>query len=166
MPVLPARPDGERFLTPLKYDQKSGVFTWTESRGKGRKGAVAGSLGANGYIRIAFGGVRVPAHRLAWFFVHRRWPEQFIDHINGDRADNRIVNLREATESQNQGNQRLKKTSTSRIKGVRARAGKWDAAIREKGRIKHLGRFDTPEAARAAYVTASKHVFGAFARAE
>jgi hypothetical protein len=90
------------------------------------------------------------------------------DHIDGDGLNNRRCNLREATHSQNQRNQRRSKINTSGLKGAcfHIRASKWQAIIKVNGRSKHLGYFNTPEEAHAAYCEASDKYHGEFGRTE
>lgn len=112
----------------MNYDPETGVFTW-----KPRKGCKAGPLGCdngNGYLRITVDGRSHYAHRLAWVYANGETDAPHIDHINGIRGDNRIANLRPATESQNQQNRHgAQKNSKSGVLGVswHARAGKWQA---------------------------------------
>jgi hypothetical protein len=143
----------------LRYEQETGAFFWITGR---RAGILAGTKHADGYIQIRIGGMLYMAHILAWFYVYGRWPASGIDHRNLDRADNRIDNLREATNSQNFGNTKKRVNNTSGYKGVYfdRRTGKWRAEI---ANVK-LGRFLTKEAAAAAYEDAAKIRFGSFAR--
>ncbi len=84
------------------FDPATGIFTWKENRGGMRfAGKPSGHKKTNGYIEITVGGWRYLAHRLGWFFVHGSWPVNDIDHINGDRSDNRIVNLRDVLPTDN-----------------------------------------------------------------
>lgn len=110
-------------------------------------------IGINGHSHLA--------HRLAWLFVHGHWPEADIDHINGDRSDNRIDNLRCVTRQHNLMNQRRPRSdNTTGYLGVcvdRAR-GEFQARLQVSGRVKHLGRFDNAEAAHAAYVAAKRRL--------
>lgn len=88
----------------LHYDPDLGIFWWlVRNSQRAIEGSVAGAV-SNGYILIGVDGVRYKAHRLAWFYVHGVWPEEQIDHINGNRSDNRITNLRESTNAKNQQN--------------------------------------------------------------
>ena len=94
------------------------------------------------------------------------WPEKHIDHINGDPADNRWINLREATISQNCQNRRKPNTNTSGIRGVswHKTQRKWCANIKLAGKAYYLGSFDTKDAAGAAYAAASANLHGEFGR--
>jgi len=150
----------------LRYDSETGEFWWL-AKGKGRKKIhfmrPAGSK-RDGYVVIGLLGKEYRAHRLAFFYLNGRWPHE-IDHINGDRADNRIANLRECTRRQNMGNSSRKKNNKSGFKGVwwYAAYKKWTSSIRINGRSTFLGYFDTPEAASEAYIAAANLHFGEFA---
>ena len=89
----------------LSYDPETGVFTWIANYHKSRIGKPAGSIAPHGYITIRALGTVYYAHRLAWFFVHGEQPH-IIDHINHDRSDNRIANLRNVDYVLNGLNQR------------------------------------------------------------
>jgi hypothetical protein len=142
----------------LSYDPATGVFTWIEkSAPKVVVGARAGSVSPIGYIQIQVLKHRYFAHRLAWFFVHGVMPTHNIDHINGDRGDNRIVNLRDVTQQVNVQNERNPRRGNPYL-GVSKKRNKWVAAIRFDGRNKNLGHFDTPEEARDAYLAAKRKV--------
>jgi hypothetical protein len=160
----------------LHYDPETGVFTWLLRPGAGARlertwntryaDKRAGTV-RNGYIAILIAKRAYKAHRLAWLYVHGSWPTEAIDHINGVRSDNRLVNLRQATRSQNSANSRAPSTNTSGIKGVAwdARRNRWTAYIKVAGRPRNLGRFHTAEEATAAYLAAAREHFGEFARA-
>ena len=87
----------------LTYDPESGHFKWNFNKGARNKSPYAGTQTSYGYIKILIDQKQYFAHRLAWLYVHGHWPEGFIDHINGDKADNRLVNLREAKREENCG---------------------------------------------------------------
>lgn len=150
----------------LHYDPITGVFTWKIARGRyaGIK-SVAGYTNSNGYCLISVDGKRLRAHRLAWLYVFGRWPVADIDHVNGDRADNRFANLREATRSQNLANKDKSRNNRSGVKGVHVHYdGRFRAQIRKDGQKFHLGVFATAEQAHAAYRQKAVELFGSFAR--
>lgn len=148
----------------LSYDPLAGFFHW-KIRARGiRFGAVAGSKAATGYLTIRINDELMLAHRIAWAHVHGSWPTQQIDHINGDRSDNRILNLREATASQNGANQKARPNKCG-FKGVVKNREKWAAKIVRNGKRYHLGSFETPLLAHRAYMQAAIKLHGEFARA-
>ena len=109
----------------------------------------AGSIDGLGYRVITVNGKQHKAHRLIFLFVHGRWPKYEIDHINHDRDDNRIENLREATRPENARNQSIFKTNTSGYIGVswHKRRERWHARIRVNGKLVFLGSFTCKEEA-------------------
>ncbi len=152
----------------LQYDPMTGDLVWLvkPKRGRVKAGDVAGAKVLN-YLRVKIDGKLYAAHRLIWLYVTGEWPESFLDHINGIPLDNRWSNLRAATNSQNQANRKRRRTSLSPYKGItRTTDGKrWAAKIRHMGKTIHLGSFDIPEEAHAAYMAAAARIFGEFARA-
>lgn len=145
----------EQLCEALDYDPESGVFRW--KTGRQRPGAITGTLGRRGYIVVDFRRLKFYAHRLAWLFVYGRWPDGLIDHINGDKTDNRIGNLREASAEVNMQNiRRAYRNSKSGLLGASFRNGRWHAKIRVDGVDRLLGKFATAEEAHAAYVTAKR----------
>lgn len=149
----------------LSYDAHSGAFIWRKSRPKVVAGSPAGTI-QRGYWMVHLRGEDYHAHRLAWLYVYGRWPAGDLDHINRDKLDNRIANLREASRSENCANIGVPSHNTSGFKGVsyNRMMGKWTAYIRCRGRRYHLGAFATAEAAAAAYDEAAVRLFGRFAR--
>ena len=150
----------------LDYNPDTGLFTWLVSFGRVKAGETAGTTGGT-YCYIRVNGSDRLAHRAAFAWVHGYWPKHHIDHINGNKRDNRICNLREATSKQNAANSPLRRDNTSGFKGVRpARTkGKWWAHIYVDGRCRYLGTYDTPEEAHTAYLKAAEIEFGSFTRA-
>ena len=98
------------------------------------------------------------AHRLAWFYVYGSWPNDQIDHINRNKTDNRIANLREVTNKQNQQNASKRSDNTSGHPGVSwyKRDSKWQARIKHNQKDTHLGYFENLEEAIAARKAAEK----------
>jgi hypothetical protein len=162
----------ERLRELLSYGPTRGEFRWRRRddapKGWNTKyaGTVAGVL-SHGYIVIRINKQPYLAHRLVWLYVHGRWPPNDIDHINGDRADNHIANLREATRQENNRNVGLRKNSTTGITGVHRykRTRKYQAYIAVGRKSIHLGCFSTLEEAAAARAEAEIEQFKEFRRA-
>lgn len=159
----------DRLKQVLNYDSENGEFRWAVYQGPNAKqGHIAGSVSKSvGYRYIKVDRRRYAAHRLAWFYVHGRWPAGLIDHKNTDRTDNSILNLREATQSTNKANRAAPKNNTSGIKGVSwcKAQQKWQVSICRQYKQTHLGFFDCKEDAAATYRRAAEKLFGEFARA-
>lgn len=157
----------DRLRSLLSYDPKNGLFVWiSPTCARMKIGDLAGCLQQpGGYWKIYVDGRQYFAHRLAFLYMTGEWPKADVDHINGDRADNRWINLREATRSQNCGNVRRHCDSRTGFKGVTQARGKFQAKITLAGRSVYLGVYATAEAAHAAYVNAANDAFGTFARA-
>ena len=158
----------ERLLEVLNYDPNSGLFTWRRQLApRGKLGTVAGNVSVtNGQSRrmIRLDGRLYLASRLAWFHVHGAWPTGDIDHRDCDPMNNRIENLRDCTHAQNMRN--LRPRSRVGLKGVTfdKQRGKWVAQLRRPGSSSYIGRFDSPEAAHAAYREVAERELGEFAR--
>lgn len=101
----------------LNYDPISGLFTRFKSVGNAKAGSVAGSINSDGYPQIMVDGVRYKAHRLAFLYMTGSFPDQ-VDHINGIRNDNKWINLRAVTLSDNAKNKKTPKNNTSGMAGV------------------------------------------------
>ena len=148
-------------LERLEYDRTDGVLRWTKENVMQFAGHVAGSLNkGNGYVTIRLCGKQLRAHRVVWFLCNGVWPTNDIDHINGNRSDNKIENLRDVpTEVNTQNLRQARKCSISGLLGVtRQRKNKWGASIRKAGKVYWLGTFDTPEEAHSVYVNAKRQL--------
>lgn len=139
----------------LAYDPLTGAFTWKVNVGSGYVGKPAGTPSTWGYLRINIRRKRFSAHRVAWFLVHGEWPAGQIDHIDGDKLNNRISNLRVVTPSLNQlcNTKRRKHNTTGYTGVVRSRSG-FRAQIKVDGKAQFLGEFESPMSAAAAYEAA------------
>lgn len=129
----------------LQYDSETGVFVWVNpTTTRVKTGSVAGCLGDDGYMKIQVFGKRYKSHRLAWLYQHGEFPNCEIDHINGNRVDNRISNLRLATSKQNKENVKLKSTNTSGYRGIHwdKERQKWMAYVTSNRKFHNIGRFD------------------------
>ena len=136
------------------YDPETGKL-WRE----------AGCLDPRGYRNVHFQGKLRLEHRVIWFLHYGEWPKLPVDHINGNRSDNRIANLRLATASQNGYNRRKPRNNTSGEKGVTwvKRRNQWQAVITVNGTQKFLGRFASREAAATVYQKSALQYHGEFA---
>ena len=134
---------GKRLHELLAYAPESGVFTWRVKRGCRPQGSTAGTPDGKGYLLIRIDGISYKAHRLAWLYVNGELPTDGIDHINRNKSDNRIANLRLATQMQNLQNQSISIRNTSGFQGVswHSLRKKWMAEIAVNRKKYHLGLF-------------------------
>ena len=162
----------------LSYDPETGVMTWKErpremfakecrfkAWNKCFANKQAGSVNNHGYriLNIAISGKKcvLRTHRVAWLLHTGSWPTLDLDHINGDRLDNRIENLRQVTDNENQRNRQLSKNNSSGYQGVcfHKRVRRWQATIVQNSKQIYLGCYDTKEEAIAARKEA-EHKYG------
>lgn len=149
----------ERLREVVAYNQEAGQFIRIAT------GEVVGRVGWKGYVSIDIDGVPYRAHRLAWLFVYGKWPSKQLDHRDGDKENNRILNLREATNHQNTFNAKGHSRKYDLPRGVKKNPGEsgFIASIKISGRTKHLGSFRTPEQASEFYQLAADLLHGEFA---
>lgn len=150
----------DELLRLVRYEPETGKFYRIARRFNGGRlvpcepKETGSARNRDGYIQMSIANEVCVAHRLAWFYVHGEWPD-VIDHINGNQADNRLVNLRNGTQAQNTQNIRKPKSHNSTgflgVSYEKAR-GKYVAAVGFGGKRKVVGRFNTPEAAHEAYL--------------
>ena len=135
-----------KLLEILDYDQDSGLFTWRVGKFAGEH---AGTMARDGYWQIGIDYSLYAAHRLAWLYVHGRWPTEQIDHLNHDRSDNRMSNLRETTHIGNGKNRSKQSNNVSGKTGVvwNSAKKKWEARIGGTSNRIHLGNFESFESA-------------------
>lgn len=145
-----------RLIELLDYDPSTGFFCWiaksSPSHNNLKLGAAITTVGADGYIKIVIDGESYKAHRLAWMFVHGSFPSKIIDHINRDKTDNRISNLREVSHVGNSLN-------TNRVVNAKGyywcnTYKKWRSQISLDGKRKNLGYFINEQDAKRAYENA------------
>jgi hypothetical protein len=163
-----AKVSQERLKSLLSYSSDTGLFTWLVNKGKARVGDIAGKVNPkDGYLYIGIDNKHYPAHRLAILYTKGYFPPQETDHINGIRLDNRCLNLREVTPSQNQHNKPMYSNNTTGFKGVvYIKANKnYTVQIQVKGqkRIRITG-FKTPEEASEKYQELVKQLHGRYSR--
>lgn len=150
------------------YSPEDGHLRWKKRKFSRRPGEIAGSVGKNGYrivvIQTNYRAKAYLAHRLIWLWAYGEWPPDMLDHINMDKDDNRLANLRLATMSGNKSNQRIRKDSQTGYKGVLAKGKGWSARIQKDGVVYYLGTFPTREQAHTVYCDAAQSLHGKFAR--
>ncbi|MCM2294777.1 HNH endonuclease [Allorhizobium sp. BGMRC 0089] len=159
--------DANRLRSVIHYDPCTGEFRWIARRRGVTIGKKPGLVNGNGYREICIDGRLYSAQRLAWLYMTGEWPDGDVDHRDMDKLNNRWGNLRDASKAQNQANTSVRKSNTSGFKGVFATArhpDRWLSQIRVNGIKKHLGTFDTPEQAGAAYASALAEIHGEFGR--
>lgn len=150
----------ERLKELLDYNPENGVFVRKKTVTYNAKaGDVAGTLDkSTGYLRFHIDGKHYYCHRMAWLYVYGILPLMQIDHINGIRTDNRLFNLREASNYENCLNNSLRSNNTSGYIGVSYSKlhKKWESYITSNKKRMHLGLFDDPVEAHKAYVEAKE----------
>lgn len=159
--ILRWKPRADEEFEATKYPASRIANMWN----KNFAGKTCGCDNGSGYLVLRIYQMSLKAHRVAFAIHHGRWPSDMIDHISGNKSDNRIENLREATRSQNLQNQRVR-IGASSYKGVSfdKSSGSWFAQIRLNKKNKRIGFFDNEESAAEAYDAAAHELFGDFAR--
>lgn len=155
----------DRLREVLSYDPGTGLFRWLIDTAAHRLGKVAGCVSrSTGYRLIRIDGAQFRAHRLAWFYVHGTWPTSELDHIDTDRTNNRIANLRPVSDAENAQNVRRPRAhNRSGLLGVhKTKTGSFAAEISADKRRLRLGFFETPEQAHRVYLAAKErmHITG------
>lgn len=143
----------------LKYDPDTGAWTRLVNRAGAKAGIRAEAPMLNGYRQVVVDRRHYLAHRLAWFYTHGVWPAGDIDHIDRNRSNNSLKNLRVVTRGQNI-TRAVRKIGKSGLRGAQRRGNRWRGVIGFDGENVHLGYFDTKELAHEAYLTAAKKLFG------
>jgi len=133
----------DRLKSLLSYDKDKGIFTWARRKANKKPGDAAGCAMANGYWCIRVDKNLYLAHRLAWLYVYGAFPDEQIDHINRDRMDNRISNLRSVSDVDNKRNLPPNKRNTSGHQGISWHSGvnKWYAYIGADNKTIALGTY-------------------------
>ena len=139
----------QRVCDLLRYEEETGNLLWKTNRGgKTKSGAVAGCLNTSGYVQVYIDNTPYYAHRIIYALINKQKSIKFIDHIDGNRSNNRLSNLREVSSIVNAQNNKARGTTLSR--------DGWCSSITTNYQQKHLGYFDTEEEAHAAYLAAKK----------
>lgn len=129
----------EQLLGLYNYDKETGMFSKIKKFGKTK----IGSINNKGYLQITINGICYKSYRLAWLYVYGSWPKNTIDHINGDKLDNRIKNLRDVTHRENMQN--LKSHRFGKLLGCcySKQIKRWVSIINQNGKSKFIGSFKT-----------------------
>lgn len=140
------------------YDATTGELTFRNRRSGRLDNHQVGHLDRKGYRKLRAFGICTGVHRIVWLHFYGKWPAHHIDHINGNKTDNRIANLRDVPLIVNAQN-RPRPLSNNKlgVAGVRLRRGRYRAEIEINGRTVSLGTFDTVQQAQAAYLSAKSH---------
>lgn len=166
---------GEQWLTVSKishaqlkeimhYDPETGLATSLVNRRTCKIGNILGTLDNRGYIKIKIFNIDYRMARLIWFYMTSKWPEGQVDHKDTDKTNNKWLNLREATSSENCTNRNVRCTSRTGVKGVGINAyGKYYTGIKIKGVYRYIGTYETLNEATEAYANAAKENHGEFA---
>ncbi|WP_049207406.1 HNH endonuclease [Serratia marcescens] len=136
----------------FNYNPDTGVLTNRVTRGNSKtaeKGGISTNRVVGGYKIVKIFGITHMEHTVCYVHHHGALPDGFIDHINRDRGDNRIANLRVVNRRQNNINTRIRSDNASGFKGVsfHKKSGKWISYVSVNNKRHHLGYFDTPELA-------------------
>ena len=152
----------------FRLDAERGVLVRRITRAPNAlAGAVVGTIDGKGYLHVNIENAFYRVHRIVFYMHYGYDPDIGLDHVDGDRRNNRPENLRPATVHENAGNYaRLPRNNKSGYRGVslNTRSGKWHAQIKIYGKQTYLGRYDTPEEAADVYAEAANKHFGKFAR--
>ena len=142
----------------LCYEPETGLFYWLQKRGRQAPGSRAGSVKDRGYVSIFFNGRRHYAHRLAVVAMTGHAPDGVVDHIDGNPSNNRWLNLRVVSQSENMENRRFQpqRNSKTGLIGASPHAnGGYVSQITRDGRRQYLGHFKTAHEAHQAYMEAA-----------
>lgn len=145
------------------YEPDTGrLLNRVSTNSRARAGAEAGSDNGRGYLQLRVCGKALFVHRVIFAMHHGRWPSAQLDHIDNDKANNRLENLREATPAENSRNVGARGRNTSGIVGVHPDGGKWRTMVSVNGRDFHLGRFREKMMAADTYGYVARHVHADF----
>lgn len=150
----------------IAYDPNTGALTWKNRMGRwGRipAGSPATSTDSKGYLYVHIGTKNYRAHRVAWLLHYGHWPDKDIDHVNRNRVDNRIVNLRGATRYEQLQNQKKRADNTTGFTGVsETRNGTYAVSVWHRGKKHYVGTFKELDEAREKYMDKKRELHSFF----
>ena len=150
----------------VQYNPENGNLYWLTQRGRAIKPGqqIKGTV-SNGYMVVSIDRKNYLIHRLAWFLTFQKFPDQQIDHINHNKLDNRLCNLREASPSENQWNKKRQRNNSTGFKGVslNKNTGLYKARVKKARKEFWLGCYKTPEEAHEAVQNARNLLHNQFA---
>ncbi len=149
-------------ISDVIYEVETGKLFWSVTKGRSKKGEEVGWISKQGYRECSFDGKRRKVHHVIWYFFHNEWPEM-LDHINGNKLDNRISNLRKCTSEENARNRKTTTRTLPRNVYHAKTKGKYRVVLNVEGKPKSLGVFDSVEAADSVAKQARELYYGAFA---
>lgn len=154
-----ALPTLEDVKTLISADFCTGVLSWNGNADPRCRNKTISRISFNGYVVLSFKNRQMYAHRVMWLLVYGHWPTGDLDHINGNKQDNRIENLRVASRLVNNQNlHKAKSPSKCGLLGVEKNHNGWRARIRVGGKRIGLGTFKTPEEAHETYIKAKREL--------
>lgn len=159
------RPSREYLASLFAYEPDTGNLIRIQSRPGVTVGDIAGCVDDQGYVKVYIDRRAYLVHRIVWILVHGEWPSGEIDHINGNKADNRIANLRVCSRHENQRNTKMRKDNSSGVKGVvwDKRINAWFAQVALNGKTFYGGSFKDLEDAKRAAIELRNRLHGEFA---
>jgi len=155
----------DEVVTHLQYSPSTGILIRLKSKSKRVKpGDIAGYIRKDGYVGLSLLCNEYLAHRIAWLLYYKEWPTDEVDHIDGNRANNKINNLRLSNRYDNNRNRHgPTKANKLGVLGVHQHtSGRYVARVRHKGESLYVGIFDSPEEAHAAYLEKKRELHPSF----
>lgn len=147
----------EELLDLLSYDQASGELRWKVKRKSVDIGDIAGGVRKNnGRRTIQINGEQYYASRIIWLYMTKEWPKEQIDHIDGNRDNNRWANLRDVSQAINARNRPEHRQGKKVGPSYRSNLNKWAVEIRKDNKRVYLGVFNTEEEGHQAYIKWAK----------
>ena len=152
--------DIDLLISLIDYNKTTGLLKWKNISGSGKRNYEPGSIHKNGYKRLTVLGRTLLHHRVVWVLCYNEQPPKIIDHIDGDKTNNKILNLRSGISSLNQQNQTKphSRNNTSKYIGVSLFKGRWRAKIYHNKKYYFLGYFTSEVEARDAYIKEKRNL--------